>query len=281
MTPGDPMHGEDLAAMRERISFVQDRYPNDCISPNLITSPGLEEYPGFGGTGFFAKWESQAYYITARHCLTKQKDVDVGQLAARLHVPYSLSCSTHTTKDYVQFSEVLLLKHNSDEIPGAFVDVLVFPISRSENAAHYDNLLARAVKLPPTGQWLDEFIQHPVARNDYERGKGIRVTAIGYPVDGTASAIEYTENQPAEIVTQFAKLSGYLSKGAGPDRYMLSEVSWEGDMNGFSGSPVFVGFRHNGTPNYALAGMLVSGSSKKAHFIKISIINLSVQQDRC
>lgn len=77
---------------------------------------------------------------------------------------------------------------------------------------------------------------------------------------------------PADIVTQAARFSGYLASGTGPDRYMLNEVDWPGDLDGFSGSPVIVGFRNDNGGNYALAGMLVTGGGRLAQFIRISLI---------
>ena len=89
---------------------------------------------------------------------------------------------------------------------------------------------------------------------------------------GTSSKIDYPEGEPVEIVTQSAKFDGFLGRGTGPDRYMLNDVSWDGDLNGFSGSPIIVGFKNEDGYNYALAGMLVSGGPKKAQFIRISLI---------
>jgi|GEM_PF-2512490 len=266
------MADTNLAQMRALISFTHDEYPADCISPNLMSIDGIEEYPGIGGTGFFAKRGDEVFYVTARHCLTKQQDIDVASWAARLHIPYTLTDATRSTTDYVAFAEVLSLKHDSDDIPGRFVDVLVLTIRRPDTPGLYEKLLKRAVKLPPSGKWLDAFVQHPIAKDDVEAGKGIRFTVMGYPKDGTATSIEYPDGQPVEIVTQAAKFSGHLGTGTGPDRYMLNDVSWPGDLNGFSGSPVIVGFRDDAGNKYALAGMLVSGGAQKAQFIKISLI---------
>lgn len=261
-----------MQGTRLEISFVHSEYPTDCISPNLMSVEGMEEFPGFGGTGFFVRRSDEVFYVTARHCLTKQQDVEIGSLAAQLHIPYTLTQSTRTTDDYVQFDEVISLKHNSDDIPGQFVDVLVMTIHRPADADLYEKLLARAAKLPPNGRWLDNFVHHPVTRAQLDHGNGIPFTAIGYPSAGTATKIEYPERQPIEIVTQSAKIVGHIGKGTGPDRYMLNDVSWNGDMNGFSGSPVIVGFKNEGGHNYALAGMLVSGGPKKAQFIRISLL---------
>jgi hypothetical protein len=262
----------EMRTLRQKISFIHSTYPTDCVSPNLTSLEDLEAFPGFCGTGFFARRQDEVFYVTARHCLTKQTDADIAGLVARLHIPYTLTSTTLTTNDYVQFDEVISLKHDSDDIPGQFLDVLVLKIRRSNDASLYETLMTRAVKLPPDGQWLDKFVQHPSVNADFNNGKDILFTAIGYPKNGTASSIEYHEGQAVEILTQSAKINGQLGKGTGIDRYMLNDVSWKGDLDGFSGSPVIVGFENENGHNYALAGMLVSGGPRKAQFIRISLI---------
>lgn len=115
------MENLDLQQMRAQISFVHQVYPVDCVSPNLMSVEGIEVFPGFGGTGFFARRGDEVFYVTARHCLTKQQDVEIASLAARLHIPYTLTESTRTTDDYVQFDKVISLKHDSDDIAGQFL----------------------------------------------------------------------------------------------------------------------------------------------------------------
>lgn len=262
----------ELKALQEQISFVHSEYPSTCASPNLFSMEECEEFPGFLGTGFFARRGDAVFYITARHCLTKNQNENIANIAARLHIPYALEGATKSTNDYVQFDEVLSLGHQSDDIPGRFVDVLVLTVVRPAKSALDGKLFERAVKLPPNGEWLDRFVEHSLVKDDFEMGKGIRFTVTGYPQSGTASKIEYPDDKPVNIVTQSASFGGYLGKGSGPDRYKLNEVDWPEDLNGFSGSPVFVGFISQGCKNYALAGMMVTGGGGLAQFIRISVI---------
>lgn len=257
----------------ETISFAHTTDPAICASPNLMTADGAEEYPGFSGTGFFAKRGDEVFYITARHCLTKDHDADISALAANLHIPYDLNGDTETTRDYVQFNQALSLRHESDDIAGKFVDLLVLTISRPPEKHKYEKLLNRAIKLPPTGEWLDRLIEHPSVKNDFETGKSIRFSVVGFPHEGTTSNIEYPDNMPIKIVAQAAKFLGYLGRGTGPDRYMLNEVTWPDDLNGFSGSPVIVHWRKGDNSNYALAGVMVTGGGNKAQFIRISLVS--------
>ena len=261
------------------ISFLHSGYPIGCISPNFLTQEGWERFPQRLGTGFFTRRAEKIYYLTARHCLTKLPDADVAQLAARLHIPFFLEGHTSSSDDYVSFEEAILLKHNSQDIPGDLVDLVVLSVAKPKKDRNWKHLLSRAAKLPPTGDWLDNFMAHPLARGPIATGTGIILSGMGYPYESTMTDITYSENEhePHEIVTQAAKFTGNLSYGSSPDRLMLNNISWDHDLNGFSGSPVFVGYKSEHGPQYALAGMVVSGGGAKAQFIKISIITKAFQ----
>jgi hypothetical protein len=256
------------------ISFIHSGYPKDCASINLIVEPGLEQFPQRSGTGFFVKRGKKLYYLTARHCLTKNQFDDISKIAAKLHVSFYLQGRTTTSADYVSFSEAISLKHDSEEIPGVLIDLVVLSIDLPSREKDRKHLLSRAVKMPPTGEWLDAFMAQDLAQSAIKAGEGITLSGIGYPYDGTATNIDYPEmpSQPIEIVTQQAKFTGHLAEGYSPDRAMLQNVTWDRDLNGFSGSPVFIGFKNRNGRQYALAGMLVTGGNGKAQFIKIGII---------
>ncbi|MFO1233360.1 MAG: hypothetical protein U1E57_09465 [Paenacidovorax caeni] len=156
------------------------------------------------------------FYITARHCLT-DKDANIAALAARLHVPaHSLSINRVYGR-LCQFEDALSLKHESDDIPGRFIDVMVLTSVHSKpTQLLYNMLLERCtIKLPHDSQLADRFAQHPVAKVDFDIGRA-SATVMGYPHNGTASRIEYPDGKPVEIVTQAAKFSGFLGKGTGP-----------------------------------------------------------------
>ena len=258
--------------MPELTSFVHSRYPGDCASPNVFTSEGLDAFPGFFGTGFFARRGDEVFYITARHCLTRDCEADIASIAARLHIPYSLTGTTQTSEDCVEFEDIISLGHNSDEVPGAFLDFVVLTVRRSRVPGLHEKLLARAVKLPPAGAWLDQFMAHPLVRDGVDARSGIVCTIVGYPREGTASGIDYPDALPVEIVSQSVRISGRLAAVAGFDRYRLDDISWVGDLDGLSGAPVTVDLPVGEGRNYALAGMVVTGGAGKMHFIRIGLI---------
>ena len=260
-----------------KISFVHTGFPANCISPNIVVEDGWEQYPRRLGTGFFARREDKVYYLTARHCLTKDQKADIAKIAARLHIPFSLQGSTRKEDDYVEFSSAISLKHDSEDIPGELIDLVVLEVNIPQNGKKRKQLLHRSVKLPPLGVWLDNFVNHSIAKNALDDAQGIVLSGIGYPYEGTETDISYPDGQPVEIVTQAAKFAGHLTHGGYPDRLKLEHVTWGQDLNGFSGSPVFVGFKNKHGKHYALAGMLVTGGQGKIHFIKIGIITKAFQ----
>ncbi|WP_145985773.1 hypothetical protein [Aquitalea magnusonii] len=257
-----------------KISFLHSGLPNNCISPNIISEQGLEEYPGMAGTGFIAKRANQLYYITARHCLTKNHKEEIGLLASKLNIPIRLTGRTEKPSDYLHLEEAISLKHNSEFLAGELIYLIVLPIKNPEKEKDRKHLLSRAIKLPPSGKWLDSFFEQPPIQEAIAMSKGQKFVIIGYPQNGTSSEIIYPE-KPGEspnIITQAAQFHGYLAEDFHPDRFKLTGVTWEHDLNGFSGAPVLVTFKNENGPQYGLAGMLVTGGNGIAYFIKISII---------
>ncbi len=263
-----------------KISFVHTGLPKNCISPNFLLEKGLEDYPGMAGTGFIARRANKLYYITARHCLTKNNHADVGLLASKLYIPIRLEGRTKKSSDYLQFECAISLKHNSDELPGGLIDLLALPIENPVKEKDRKHLLSRAVKLPLTGQWLDVFFSLPLVQEVMSDGKGPKFLIIGYPKEGASSEMSYPEkmDEMLDIKIQAASFYGYLAEGVYPDRFKLVEITWEHDLNGFSGSPVFAVFKNENGTQYGLAGMVVTGGNGVTQFIKIGVIAQAIER---
>jgi len=255
-------------------SFPHSEFPINCISPNFLVSDGWEQYPRRLGTGFFARRAEKIYYITARHCLSNDPNANINSLIAGLHIPIYLEGSTASSSDYVSFGEMVTIKHNSQDIPGNFLDLVVLSVVEPINSQKWESLLSRAAKLPPTGEWLDNFMAQSRVRDLIAAGESIEFSCIGYPYESTLTDINYPdhENEQLRIVTQSVKFTGNLSPGTYSDRLMLTNLSWVNDLNGFSGSPVFVSYPSESGCMHALAGMVVSGGACKVQFLKIGII---------
>ncbi|GBH18451.1 Pimeloyl-ACP methyl ester carboxylesterase [Pseudomonas syringae pv. actinidiae] len=61
------------------------------VSPNILVHQDYEKFPGLQGTGFFCSKNGVLYYVTARHCLTKDNKEDIAKFAAMLRIPFSQS----------------------------------------------------------------------------------------------------------------------------------------------------------------------------------------------
>ncbi len=254
-----------------KISFVHSGVP-DCTSPIVSYLQDYPEYPGIHGTGFFARKLNTVVFITARHCLTRDPQADIGDLASRLLIPYELQGFKLTRNDYVEFSDVYSLRHSNPDIPGEYVDLIILRANLIDKTKQHKKLMARAVKLPPSGNWFDEFTRNVLVQEAFLNGGRIQLLVIGYPIEKTATGV--TSEKTIQIQRVFT--SGYLKPGFYPHTMGISDIVWEHDLNGFSGSPVFIQFRNRkGTPQQVLVGMIVTGGNNQAEFIRISQINLS------
>jgi hypothetical protein len=254
------------------VSFLHSGLPLTCISPIISTSEFAVDYPGHHGTGFFAKFIEKIYFITARHCLATPKQDDLSLIAGRLAIPYSLNGYKSTRSDYVEFSDISSLRCKYDEnIEGEYIDIVVLETKKPVKEKNRKALLSRAVKIPPTGNWLEEFINSPLAKPAIREKSGINLVGIGYPWNGTNTQIIYGE--PTDITLQPAKFLGHLGIGVHEQLLSLNNVTWEHDLNGFSGSPIFVGFKNKNGKQFALAGMAVMGGNSKVHLIKVNLIS--------
>ncbi|WP_152601892.1 hypothetical protein [Burkholderia paludis] len=255
-----------------KISFIHTGYPSECVAPNLFIEKGFEDYPYIRGTGFFARRGRQLFYITAKHCLEGHNNLSVTEAAERLRVlaPYN---KRHINKnDYISFDNIVLLKDTYSPVLGELADVVIFPIDILKSEKQRKILLSRAVKIPPAGDWLNDFIRLPLTQSDIAAERGIVFSCIGYPTSGTGTDFLNFKNNDNTVILQAAKFTGHLALSGGDDRLKLANISWQNDLDGFSGSPVFVGHKNENGQHYALAGMLVTGGARQTHFLKINVI---------
>lgn len=254
-----------------KIPFIHSGVP-DCTSPIVSYHSDYPEYVGIHGTGFFARKLDTVVFITARHCLTNNNQADIADLASRLLIPYVRSGMKLARDDYVEFSDVYSFHHSNPEIPGEYVDLVILRANVATGSKQHKKLMARAVKLPPAGNWFDEFTRNALVQEALLNGGKIPLLVIGYPLDQTA-----TEVTPDKVIqVQKVITAGYLQPGFYPHTMGMNNIVWEHNLNGFSGSPVFIQFRNRkGTPQQALVGMIVAGGNMQAQFIRISQIALS------
>ncbi|MBK3778727.1 hypothetical protein G3A43_00520 [Paraburkholderia aspalathi] len=209
-------------------------------------------------------------FITARHCLTRdnQDDDDLLEAASRLRVPYVLHGGKKSERDFLQFDSVYSFEHQSIDIPGTFVDFVILTIAVKPGTWQDKCLRSRAAKLPPTGNWLDEFARTRISQQTFLNGGIIQLVTVGYPQNGTQTEI----SAPGEVVTQSAVACGSLGPGVYPHTMTMADITWQDGLNGFSGSPVFLSYRNEDGIQFALVGMLITGGNRQGQFIRISQI---------
>ena len=249
----------------------------DCSRPIVTHLDGHPEIPGIHGTGFFVRKGEEVFFVTARHCLLKDDQDDASAIANVLHVPYSLDLVNPSERDYVRFNSICSFLHSSPDIPGRFMDIVALQPIVKRGSWQDKRLRSIAAKLPPTGEWLDQTAtairsKHPILKN----GK-VWMVAAGFPQAGTSTEVRFAETSPGivsatEIRTQRVVIAGLLQEGVYPHTMSVADVTWNQNLNGFSGSPVFARYKDDNGIQYALAGMLITGGNRLAHFIRINQI---------
>lgn len=234
---------------------------------------GYEEYPAIQGTGFFCSKNGSIFYVTARHCLTKDHRRDVAEFAVLLRIPYTET--NEFDKKTVAFDSVFSVTHQSEEIPGTYLDAVAFRVSESIGPELMSVLLQRSIHLPPSGEWFNNFIHSDIAKPAYEEGNKIPLIGMGFPLAEPYSQVYYPndESELTEINVKAISFKGEIGKGIYADRVKLNDITWPGNMDGMSGSPMFVHFTLNGKEAFALAGMLVTASGGSGQLIRIDVLS--------
>lgn len=254
-------------------SFLHSSFPELAVSPNILASQEYEEFPGLQGTGFFCSKNGFVFYVTARHCLTKDDKKDIAQFAEMLRIPYGQS--TDLTRKTVAFDAVLSVRHQSEDLPGTYLDIVAFQVSIKTPPELLNLLMHRAVRLPPTGNWFVKFLESEVAKPAYELGRGIPLIGIGFPHSDSYARVQYPEDEVSltQISVQSVRFRGEVSPGVYPDRVKLNNIDWGGDMDGLSGSPVFIKYIAGDAEAFALAGIFVTAGGGGGQLIRIDILS--------
>ncbi len=243
------------------LSFLHDELP-DCASPIVSVSAVVPDLQGIHGTGFLARRKRNFMFITARHCLGNTLG-EVESCVGQLRIPFVKDGAKTGEEDFLPFDGVFHLPNNNKDVPGEFVDISILPIDVDPDSDEAKVLEQRSVVLPPSGNWLTVF-QHAMLELDYLT-HGIRVVACGYPLDGTQTEIDLA----GTVVNQLVTVVGHLQPGIFPDTMTMAQITWDHDMNGFSGSPVFLMLSDELGTHYALAGVLCRGGNQQGQFIRV------------
>lgn len=261
----------------QEASFWHGDLHTACVTPLVFAEPALENTFGIGsGTGFFARTADDVYLITARHCLLHPWTTrSISQSVESLSIPFTLEGTTNDHEDLVQFESITQLA--MDESQSDFLDIVALKVRRPDTT-RYGKLLDRAAKLPPSGLWLDKFVDTPLAVAAMDNSQHLPFVVVGYPNKGTSTSITYADETggTAEVKTQALIIAGNLRRSNADHCLRLSDIHWPPGHEGLSGSPVFVKFGSKEKARSALAGMIICGSAKELNFIQISSIRRAI-----
>lgn len=255
--------------------FHHSGIPSACITPLVITQPGLETYPGVSGAGFFAKVGREVFLSTALHCLERvSPPVSYLTTSKLLTIPFRLDGHTQWLHDYVLFDSVTRLAE--DERMAGFVDVVALHVKPARESNH-KHLLSRAAKLPPRGLWLNRFTDLEQVQRAMDAGAALTFVVIGFPNDGTTTGIDYDAG--ILISTQSAQFTGNLRRSDLDHCLLLEGTTWPHNHAGFSGSPVFVQWNSRHGKLSALCGLVICGGVERLHFIDVATLVRSTERN--
>ncbi|MFU0498508.1 hypothetical protein ACMZYR_24770, partial [Pseudomonas syringae pv. actinidiae] len=179
------------------------------------------------------------------------------------------------TRMTVAFESVLFVRHQSEELPGSYLDIVAFEVSKKTPPELLRILRDRAVRLPPNGKWFVKFLESEIAKSAFELGRGIPLVGIGFPLSDPYARVQYAEDDASlpQINVQSVRFRGEVSAGAYPDRVKLNNIDWDGEMDGLSGSPVFITYVASGAEVFALAGIFVTAGGGSGQLIRIDVLS--------
>jgi len=201
------------------------------------------------------------------------------QTATLLTIPIRTVGRTKCYTDFVSFCQATRLSEDPKHL--TFVDAVALRV-KPELRKNHQHLLSRSAKLPPSGLWLDKFVETDVGKDAMDADEPMAFVVMGYPNEGTNTSVSYAQHagEVPEIQLQSASFTGHLRRSPIDHHLKLDHLSWPGKLAGFSGSPVFVQFRTPHGKQSALAGMLVLGSSNTGHFISVSTLVQAVKAEK-
>lgn len=207
----------------------------ECCKP-LLFEDGFEDYEySAGGSFFLAKYQGHYYGITAAHCLHR-RDKDALRLMFDELAPneekFMSLCCVHELNDPPTGSE--------DYTDVVFLEIDETQLSDSQRNSQwfldFDDLIDRKVLLERGEKLVTRGFPNSLGGIDYDRHK---IVTQSFTVDGT-----YEGRVDAPRIHAFR----------------LSDLSQVLDINGISGSPVFLFHEDPRGWHYLFAGMIIQGS---------------------
>lgn len=220
----------------------------------MICDPEHPEFPYFSGTGFFVRCPpfDQVFFVTGKHCVfdptdKARGDVQVACLPGAKHgrrAPLEYLLTTSTTAD-------------EEDVEDIAVYVVGNPHPEDAPA------LARRALTLPHQDTADVLLRMAVEGRTTLR-------TVGFP--GNSKYIDY-ERRHAEARPR--GLHGHVVACDGDGRwFQMQSLNWsEGDISGFSGSPMLeLALNGRGEFEAIPVGVLLTGATGKLRFININVV---------
>lgn len=240
--------------------------PYDAIAKNILNNDLCPEYPGFAGTGFFVKFPpySDIFYVTARHCIYNNQGLGDPD-ALRILV-------SNDRLEFVYFDTHFDNSRLEDDMD----DVIIYHVSDSNNADVLEILNSRALTLSHQED-IEDWINFTVRTKQ-------RFRTAGFPEDYSSFEYKDDETKP-ELELTYRGFHGFAANSAVPKHYSITDTNWDGEFNGFSGSPVLIFTPIDPRKSMSedlpkeevlvlVIGILLLGSDKfkGVHFLNINVI---------
>lgn len=223
--------------------------PYDAVGLIAIRNERFPDYPHLSGTGFLVVFPpyQHLFLVTARHCVFCDR---TNELSGAVEIYISgerIPVSEHLTGQTTESAEF-------------FQDIAVFVIGKSPHDI-IDRLGEKAIELKHQDD-VDSILGFT-----YENRENLRI--VGFP--GCSKKFDYDSNLvTAAARGAYGKISQWSKKN---EIFEVDGLNWkEGELNGFSGSPVLALLPNStGGVTPIPVGVVVTGSSNGLRAINMNV----------
>lgn len=224
--------------------------PFDAVVPIILKNDEYPEFPHLSGTGFIVIFPPYDYVflVTARHCVVKDED---NSWKGMPFIPVE--------DQWIPLTSCITAKEEKEQ--EFFEDVAIFPVVDIPEKKELARLYKRAIKL------IHQDNVNTILNFINRRGENLRIA--GFPhcskgINYDGGVFEYTPRGTYGKITQLPA-EGHI--------YELGELNWnEGELFGFSGSPVLSLHPSYSGVTSCVVGVVLHGSSKKIRAININVV---------
>ncbi|MFP6843668.1 MAG: hypothetical protein VB958_00495 [Thalassolituus sp.] len=227
--------------------------PYNSVSPVVLVNEKCPDYPFLGGTGFFVNFPpyKEVFFVTARHCVYKNEE-----LKGTIYIPKSQDVSC---RESLPIKYLLETKYLECDVEYEDVVVCVLDGDRIDISGA---VFERALRLPQQDD-VDEVMKRIISRNG-------KLRLVGYPFSSSD-----LKDEDKQIISGARGMHFEIEDDKKfINRIKIVKSSWgDGDLSGFSGSPVIEFYPISNDIIEAIpVGVLVTQS----YFISINVVTNTI-----